>query len=525
MLNALRTMVLPSSRYVMPWVASVFLRSCRGLSSIAGVAQSLTTTQSVTQPRPQSHIPGPKSWPLLGTMPATFTDPAYDSTRLPRLWQSYFKKYGTIFKLNFPGQGDVVFLCDPSDIQHLYKQMFENPRRPLFDSLRKIRINNGTKIFKAKELGILVEQGDSWWRVRKQVQVHALKSRTVAHYLPQVDQVAQEFVARSAGAGPQNELPGDFVEELLKWALESLCLVALNQRVGCFENSEEGMRIIKSSLTMLDAVGECEFGSQLWRYFTTSALRRMWRAHDYILKIVLEKMEQAKRNLEARSPEGSANLNILESLITTPGLSFEDVATFMIDLFFAGIDTTSMSTVFTMYNLARHPDKQARLQEEMDQVLGDGHQPLTVHHLSRLSYLKACVRENFRLLPTSSIVTRLPNKDVTLQGYRVKAGTHIYVSIKESGMLEEYFPRATEFLPERWLRDNPNRLQNQFASMPFSNGTRMCVGRRLAEQEIYVLLARLLLKYNLEYKYEDWDPVFTFIYKPDKPQNFTMTER
>ncbi|KAK8737455.1 hypothetical protein OTU49_004495, partial [Cherax quadricarinatus] len=185
----------------------------------------------------------------------------------------------------------------------------------------------------------------------------------------------------------------------------------------------------------------------------------------------------------------------------------------------------SMSTVLALYNLARNPEKQARLQEELDQVLGDGSQPLTTNHLARLPYLKACVRETLRMHPISSIVPRRPDHDVTLQGYRVKAGTNIFVCIRESGMLEEYFPRATEFLPERWLRDNPDRLQNQFASIPFSVGTRMCVGRRLAEQEIYVLLARLFLKYNLEYKYAEWDPVFRVIYKPDKPQNFTMTER
>ncbi|XP_053641436.2 probable cytochrome P450 49a1 [Cherax quadricarinatus] len=184
-----------------------------------------------------------------------------------------------------------------------------------------------------------------------------------------------------------------------------------------------------------------------------------------------------------------------------------------------------MSTVFTLYYLARHPDKQARLQEELDQVLGDGSQPLTSHQMARLTYLKACVKETLRMQPIASVVARQPEKDITLQGYNVKAGTYVYVSVKEAGMLEEYFPRATEFLPERWLRDNPDRLQNQFATIPFSFGTRMCVGRRLAEQEIYVLLARLFLKYNLEYKHEEWDPLFRIIYKPDKPQNFTMTER
>ncbi|XP_045602209.2 probable cytochrome P450 49a1 [Procambarus clarkii] len=517
--------VIFSSRSVLPGAYSGPLRS-RGMSSMAGVAPSLATTDSHSLPRPHSEIPGPRSWPLLGTLPASYSDSDYDVSRIPRLWRSYFKKYGPIFKLNLLGQGDVVYISDPTDIQHLYREMADNPTRPILDSLRKIRVKNKAKFFKTSGTGIITEQGEDWWRVRRLVQVHSMRPKNVAYYLPQVDHVAQEFVARSAGQRDhKNELPGDYVEELLKWALESLGLVALNKRIGCLENSEEGQKIIQSSISMMEATGDCEFGLHLWKYFPTAPLRRMWKAHDNLLDVILEKVGQAKQDLEARDPEDSGELNILESLLTTPGLSLEDVITFMVDLFFAGIDSTSMTSVFTLYNLARHPDKQARLQQELDQVLGDGSQTLTTHHIAKLTYTKACVREALRLQPITPIVTRQIDKPVTLQGYRVNAGTHIYVSIEESSMREEYFPRATEFIPERWLRDNPDRPTNHFASIPFSVGTRMCVGRRLAEQEIYVLLARMFSKYNLEYKYDVWDPVFRVLYKPDKPQTFTMTER
>ncbi|XP_069190824.1 probable cytochrome P450 49a1 isoform X2 [Procambarus clarkii] len=495
MLMLAKNSVLPricrtySPCYAIPRAPSSLSRmrevACRGVSSVAGVALKLDS--GISHPRPHSEIPGPMAWPILGTMPSMFTDPAYDSTRMPRLWESYFKKYGRIFKLNLLGQGDVIFVSDPVDIEHIYKETFENPIRPFFESLKKIRMNNKKKYFKENETGIFTECG-------------GLRD-------------------------DKNELPGEFMDELFKWALESLCLVALNKRVGCLEGSEEGQRIIKAAITMMSCANECEYGIHLWRYFPTSPLRRMWKAHDDLLEVVITKVHEAKRDLEAREAEESGELNILESLLTTPGLSFKDVVTFMMDLFFAGIDTTSSTAVFTMYNLARSPEKQTRLQQELDQVLGDGCQPLTSHHMARLTYTKACVRETLRMLPTTSVNIRKLEKDITLQGYRVKAGTKVFVSMKESGMMEEYFPRATEFLPERWMRDHPDRLNNQYASIPFSVGTRMCVGRRLAEQELYVFLARLFLKYNLEYKYSEWDPVLKPLYKPDKPQNFTMTER
>ena len=43
---------------------------------------------------------------------------------------------------------------------------------------------------------------------------------------------------------------------------------------------------------------------------------------------------------------------------------------------------------------------------------------------------------------------------------------------------EEYFERANEFIPERWLRDDVTtlRAKDLFAMLPFSHGARMCIG-------------------------------------------------
>ncbi|KAH7933469.1 hypothetical protein HPB49_012943 [Dermacentor silvarum] len=67
-----------------------------------------------------------------------------------------------------------------------------------------------------------------------------------------------------------------------------------------------------------------------------------------------------------------------------------------------------------------------------------------------------------------------------------------------SGRLEENFTRASEFIPDRWLRANGDRAgelleewtHHPFASLPFSTGVRMCIGRRIAEMELSVLIAK-----------------------------------
>ncbi|KAK7068012.1 hypothetical protein SK128_023820 [Halocaridina rubra] len=55
---------------------------------------------------------------------------------------------------------------------------------------------------------------------------------------------------------------------------------------------------------------------------------------------------------------------------------------------------------------------------------------------------------------------------------------------------ENLFHRAKEFIPERWSRDKPLGDIHPFAHLPFGFGPRMCLGRRIAEQELYTFLTR-----------------------------------
>ena len=65
-----------------------------------------------------------------------------------------------------------------------------------------------------------------------------------------------------------------------------------------------------------------------------------------------------------------------------------------------------------------------------------------------------------------------------------------------------HFDEPDAFRPDRWLRTASNdRLRNvhPFLLLPFGHGTRMCAGRRFAEQDLRVALARLVQQYRIEY--------------------------
>ena len=61
------------------------------------------------------------------------------------------------------------------------------------------------------------------------------------------------------------------------------------------------------------------------------------------------------------------------------------------------------------------------------------------------------------------------------------------------------FPEPEKFMPERWLRGKGRADIHPFASLPFSTGPRMCIGKRFADLEVHVLTIRLLQKFKLEW--------------------------
>ncbi|RXG58227.1 cytochrome, mitochondrial [Armadillidium vulgare] len=87
---------------------------------------------------------------------------------------------------------------------------------------------------------------------------------------------------------------------------------------------------------------------------------------------------------------------------------------------------------------------------------------------------------------------RVLHEDAVLGGYNVPKGNAIVAANIITARDEMYFKRSKEFIPERWMRDRPLGPIHPYSSLPFSHGIRMCIGRRVAEQEMYTFLTRVI---------------------------------
>jgi cytochrome P450 family 110 len=163
----------------------------------------------------------------------------------------------------------------------------------------------------------------------------------------------------------------------------------------------------------------------------------------------------------------------------------------LIMLMIAGHETTSNSLCWALYHLAKHPDAVARLRSEHEQLFGDELDPLRARELS---YLGAVIQESMRLSPIAVGVARRLKQDLTLGPYTLRAGSVVIPSSYLAQHDPRVWPEPERFDPSRFLGKKPV----QAAHFPFGAGVWRCLGAAFAEYEMRVVLARLLMRYDIE---------------------------
>ncbi|KAH7933265.1 hypothetical protein HPB49_011054 [Dermacentor silvarum] len=187
---------------------------------------------------------------------------------------------------------------------------------------------------------------------------------------------------------------------------------------------------------------------------------------------------------EAGQKHNKHNATILGYLQREGRLTTKEIFTFMMDFLVGAAESTSTAATFSLYCLAMNPDAQERARQEVVSVLCGAADGTLSEKYQKLSYVKACIREALR----SS--------------------------------------------PERWLhsdeqassKDKEAWMLHPFASLPFSVGPRMCIGRRIAEMELCLLVAKVLQQYRVENHHGDIGFQSRMTSRPMRPARFRFVE-
>jgi cytochrome P450 len=331
--------------------------------------------------------------------------------------------------------------------------------------------------------GVITSDGDHWRRQHRLVQPGFHRER--------IEGFAQAMVERADSLrqewrdGEEREVQAD----MMRVMLEIVCTTLFGADV-----SRDSSEIGEAFTEALDAVYRRVSGVLILvpSRVPMPAQLRIWRANRRLNKLVYRMI----REHQETGDRGDLLSMLLAARDEANGaMSDRQVRDEVMTIVFAGHETTACALAWAWYLLAQHPEVEARLHAEIDEVLGDGLP--TVADLPRLAYTGQIVTETLRLYPPVWITTREATQDVEIGGHRLRKGTVAMFCQWTIQRDARYFERPDSFEPERWADGLAKRLP-RFAYFPFGGGPRVCLGNTFAQMEATLILATVARRFRLK---------------------------
>ncbi|XP_055640626.1 cytochrome P450 4c21-like isoform X2 [Toxorhynchites rutilus septentrionalis] len=163
----------------------------------------------------------------------------------------------------------------------------------------------------------------------------------------------------------------------------------------------------------------------------------------------------------------------------------------------AGTDTSGTELIYICQMLAMHPDMQERVYQEMVRVFPEDDAPPTAETLKQLEYMEMFIKESLRLFPIAPHIMREAYADFELDGMTIPKGTAFIISIYNLHRRKDIWgPDADSFNPENFSKEQCAH-RSPFAFIPFSAGSRNCIGHRYAMNSMKIVVAHILRSFRI----------------------------
>ncbi|XP_070791025.1 25-hydroxyvitamin D-1 alpha hydroxylase, mitochondrial [Pituophis catenifer annectens] len=432
-------------------------------------------------------------------------------------------KYGPVWKASF-GPILTVHVADPSLIEQVLRQEGKHPIRSDLSSWKDYRVCRG------HAYGLLTAEGEEWQQIRSILGKHMLKPKEVESYTGTLNEVVSDLIGRLQHQRNSHErhVVKNVADEFYKFGLEGISSVLFESRIGCLEPKvpEETEKFISSINTMfvmtLLTMAMPKFLHQIfpkpWQKFCES-----W---DYMFEFAKGHIDKRMAEVSEKITQGEkVEGKYLTYYLAQEKLSMKSIYGNVTELLLAGVDTISSTLSWSLYELSRHSQIQAALHEEITTVMQDGLIP-TAADVAQMPLLKAVVKEVLRLYPVIPGNARvISDRDIHVGDYIIPKKTLITLCHYATSRDEKYFSDPNSFQPERWLQKNASH--HPYASIPFGFGKRSCIGRRIAELEVYLALARILMHFEVKPEEEGQivSPMTRTLLVPEKDINLQFLSR
>ncbi|WP_103069926.1 cytochrome P450 [Aquimarina sediminis] len=404
-----------------------------------------------------------------------------------------FEKFGDVFKVKLGlGKATVIFTRDAFFAKH----MLQKQHRKYTKSELQTK-----ELAKYIGEGLLTSSGEKWLKQRRLIQP-AFHKKKLELLIETIKEVIREELLKIK---PDTTIDIYPLMSDLAFKVVAKSLFSYTDTQNTISRLQYITEAAQKSL-----IKEIRQPYKRWWFHLSGKIKNTLKLTEEARDILNDIIEQRKTSdkvyndlldmlLEARYEDGSAMDN--EQLIDE-----------ILILFVAGHETTSNALAFTILLLARHPQIQEKLFQEVSETSNDI-KPL--EQIAKYQYTKQCIEETMRLYPPAYFSDRVAIEEDDYNGLNLQKGATILISFFEIHRHKDFWSDPTVFNPDRF---DPGIDKKKYSDwyFPFGAGPRMCIGNNFAMYEMILAVSALVNKYKISTKIDNIEikPLITL-----KPEN------
>uniref|UniRef100_A0A7N0V9Z0 Abietadienol/abietadienal oxidase n=1 Tax=Kalanchoe fedtschenkoi TaxID=63787 RepID=A0A7N0V9Z0_KALFE len=403
--------------------------------------------------------PGRRGWPLIGDSFNWYN--AVASANPASFVHQQILRFGRIFTCHIFGQQAVVS-ADPEFnrfIMHNEGKLFKSSYPKSFRDL-------------VGKNGVITAQGD-----------HQRKLHGIASNMMRLDKLKLHFL-------------NDIQVVLMK----TICTFHNNQVIQLQDSCRKlAINMMVNQLLGVTSEAEVTEIAHLFSDFVDGCLsvpinlpgfayHKAMRARETITMKINKTIEKLRSGRTRPEENG-----VLGRLVDEGSLPDEAVADFMINLLFAGNETTSKTMLFAVYFISQHPKALKQLVEEHDAFKSskEENEMLTWQDYKAMPFTQCVIDETLRLGGIAIWLMRETTEEVQYKDYKIPKGSFVVPFLSAVHCDEGLYKRAQVFNPWRWTEPENQDKRNWRTGQsftPFGGGARFCPGAELARLQIALFL-------------------------------------
>uniref|UniRef100_A0A182P2C3 Uncharacterized protein n=1 Tax=Anopheles epiroticus TaxID=199890 RepID=A0A182P2C3_9DIPT len=420
-----------------------------------------------------ARLPGPRTFPIVGAM---YVIPGRDTSRYLETLVGLTATHGSAYCI-WLGPVPVVIVSSPG----YARTILTSPA-----TLDKASFYRFTPL-----QGIFSLPAHKWRAHRKMIQP-SFNQSILRGFIPLFEQKADAMVRELSQMVDKGET-FDMYRFTARCTLDMIFATTLGTDMHIQKASDcRYLDVLEELFEIVTIRAVNIFLHPQWLYRWTGVHRKEMKALKEFCrpsKVILSQKLASKTSTE----EGK-RFSLIEQLQSST-LDREAMEQELNTIIFAGNETSAMTVANTLLLLAMHPKVQHKVMDEIRQHCGMGQQTHDYETLKHLTYMELVLKESLRLLPIAAVVGRRTTEELDMGPYRLPAGIDVLIDIYDIHRNPAYWGTGADlFRPERFegLQYDP------FALLPFSAGSRNCVGLRYAWISMKIMLLKVLARYHIE---------------------------